>query len=43
MGQPRSIRAGEGEEAAMRSMAQIWTGSRLLCRGSGPAVGPPAA
>jgi hypothetical protein len=36
VGQPRSIRAGEGEEAAMRSMAQIWAGSRLLCCGSGP-------
>jgi hypothetical protein len=40
-GQPRSIRAGEGEEAAMRSMAQIWAGSRLLCRGSGPTAGCP--
>jgi hypothetical protein len=41
VGQPRSIRAGEGEEAAMRSMAQIWAGSRLLCRGSGPTAGCP--
>jgi hypothetical protein len=42
VGQPRSIRVGEGEEeAAMRSMAQIWAGSRLLCRGSGPAAGCP--